>query len=51
MLMNFKQFDNLSDSEEEGETSGILQPLWEAKSAYRERRLPHIIGSVSFLVS
>ena len=42
-------FDD-SDTEDEDGTQQELEPVYEIKSIYHSRRLPHVIGTQAFLV-
>ena len=43
-------FDDDSDTEDEDGTQQELEPVYEIKSIYHSRRLPHVIGTQAFLV-
>ena len=40
-----------SDSEDDEEVVSALEPIYESRNVYRSRKLPHVIGTQSFLVS
>ena len=40
-----------SDSEDDEEVVLALEPIYESRNVYRSRKLPHVIGTQSFLVS
>ena len=40
-----------SDSEDEDEVISELEPIYESRNIYHSRKLPHVIGTQSFLVS
>ena len=40
-----------SDSEDDEEVVSALEPIYESRNVYHSRKLPHVIGTQSFLVS
>ena len=43
--------DREDDSEDDEEVVLALEPIYESRNVYRSRKLPHVIGTQSFLVS